>query len=311
MMLFALALIPAIILLIYIYNRDKKEKEPTKLLVKCFCMGMVSIIPALILEIILELVLFDSGIMTQGSIAGAFVMGFVVAGLSEELFKYFMLHKLTWNNENFDYMFDGIVYAVFVSLGFATLENVFYVFSGGLVTALFRMVTAIPGHTCFGVYMGYYYSKTKLAEVEGNEAEYKKNKRKSLLLPMVLHGLYDALIMLDGNEVGEAVQVIAVLIWFVLVIIAFIRTFKFVNRTSKDDFHFAVIDEEVTAVYSAKMLGRWQCDCGESNESNFCPVCGKARPVEESWVCSECGATSYWNFCGQCGHPKEFAALEE
>lgn len=236
-MLFALALIPAIALLVYIYCKDKKDKEPMGLLVKCFLMGVISIIPSIILELILENVLLD-GIVQEGSLLSAIIMGFVVAGMTEELFKFLMLRKITWNRKEFNYMFDGIVYAVFVSLGFAALENVFYVLSGGTSTAIARMFTAIPGHTTFGVYMGYFYSLAKMAEVEDDLSGYRKNIKKALLIPMIIHGLYDSLIMVDMEVVGLLLYVLMLLAWLVLVIILYIRTFKFIKRSSDSDFAF-------------------------------------------------------------------------
>lgn len=272
-MLFALALLPAIALLIFIYVKDKKEKESFRLLAKCFFMGVLSIIPSLILEEILEDIFF-SGDIVNGSFAYAFVMGFLVAGMSEELFKYMMLKKVTWKREEFDYMFDGIVYAVFVSLGFAALENIFYVLSGGTATAVLRMFTAIPGHTVFGVYMGYNYSHAKRADVEGDRAMYRKYRRKAMLVPMLIHGLYDALIMINREVVGDGIAVIMFLVWLVIVIVMFVKAFKLVKKCSIMDYCFTEVDLSET------------------------------EPVADHWICPKCGALCEGNFCSTCGAGK-------
>lgn len=242
-MIFALALLPALFLLIFIYIKDKKEKESFKLLLKCFFMGVLSIIPSLILEFLLEDVLLVD-VVQAGSISSAFISGFIVAGMTEELFKYLMLKKVTWKRDEFNYMFDGIVYAVFVSLGFAAIENLFYVMDGGTSTAIMRMFTAIPGHTIFGVYMGYYYSHAKKAEIEGVTKAYKRYQLRALLVPMMIHGLYDALLMTDGEVVGDGVQIILVLAWLVIFIVMLVKAFKFVNKCSKLDYSFIPVKAE-------------------------------------------------------------------
>lgn len=264
-MLFELALIPAVILLIYIYKKDTVEKEPTPLLMKCVGFGALATLPAIILELILQAFYIEARDVPTGSLTYAITMGFLVAGATEEACKYFMLRKVTWNDKNFDYMFDGIVYGVYVSLGFAALENIFYVIDGGIVTGVARMFTAIPGHTCFGVYMGYYYSMSKKASLMGNKSDYEKYTRKALIIPMVIHGLYDALIMTSADGIGEGPYALCVIAWIILVIILFRKTFKFVNLASRYDYGF----------YET---GLWKCPkCGFVAKENFCNVCGTPR----------------------------------
>ncbi len=158
-MLFALALIPVIGLLLFIYFKDKKEKEPVGLLIGLFFAGLGSVIPAIILEVIGQLIL--DAVIPYESAFKAVHLAMIVVGPAEEMGKYVVLRLRTWKNKHFDYSYDAIVYAVFTSLGFAAIENVGYVFDGGLSTALMRMFTAVPGHACFAVFMGYFYSKAK------------------------------------------------------------------------------------------------------------------------------------------------------
>ncbi|MBR6350735.1 MAG: PrsW family intramembrane metalloprotease, partial [Firmicutes bacterium] len=114
-----------------------------------------------------------------------------VVGPAEEGAKYFMLKRRSWRDPEFNCQYDGVVYAVFVSLGFALAENVEYVFMYGLGTALLRAVTAIPGHACFGVFMGIWYGAAKRLENYGNAPASKFARIMSVVMPMLIHGTYD------------------------------------------------------------------------------------------------------------------------
>lgn len=233
MFLTALAIIPSIVLLVYIYIKDRKEHEPLKLLSRCFFAGVILAIPASLLEGI------EGGIidilLIPGSLMYALLDAFIIAGLSEELFKYIFLKNRTWKSTHFDCTFDGIVYSVFVSLGFATYENIMYVLDGGVGTAIARMFTSIPGHTCFAIYMGYYYSKAKLASINGDTNGYKKYTKRALWVPVILHGLYDFPLFFAGGNTNDNIVTITVLLWFAYVIALFIVSFTFINKASNED----------------------------------------------------------------------------
>lgn len=238
-----LAIIPSLVLLIYIYKKDKREKEPIRLLLKCFLWGVLIIIPIVILESLLDAVLVEFA--AEGSVPYAIVDGFIVAAMSEELFKYLALKKKTWNSSDFNCFFDGIVYAVFVSLGFATFENIVYVMDGGLSSAILRMFTAVPGHACDAVFMGYFYSKAKKARVDNNRTLEKKYKRRALIIPILFHGMYDCFISFEEEAAGEDAVLIGILLWIILVVAQFIMAFKTVNKVSKEDapFYLGVVSE--------------------------------------------------------------------
>lgn len=233
--LFALALIPAAVLLVYIYKMDTVEKEPMSLLLKCLCFGALATVPAYALEKLLNYVLVVSQNIPKGSVKYALITGFVIAGGVEELCKFLVLRKLTWKNKNFDCFFDGIVYAVFVSLGFAALENIFYVAEGGASVAISRMFTAVPGHCCFGVCMGYYYSLAKTASVEWNLNNYRSFIQKAIFVPMIIHGIYDSLIMTLPDVVGNDLASTLKYVWTIFICVLFRATFRFVNSASKFD----------------------------------------------------------------------------
>ncbi len=179
------SLAPVFIILFYIYFRDKYDKEPIGLLVKSVIAGMLVVIPVLFVGRILM------GIMPEmGKIGNAAYHAFLVAGTTEELFKFLALYLLVWNSPSFDEKFDGIVYAVFVSLGFAAVENVLYVMDGGLQTAMIRAITAVPAHAIFGISMGYY-----LGIAHMYDELRKPYLRKAILIPILLHGIYDFILM--------------------------------------------------------------------------------------------------------------------
>ena len=168
MLLAVLALIPVIALLIFIYLKDKNEKEPIGFLIGLFFAGMGTIITAVIAEFIGDAIL--ELILPYTPVLKAILLALIVVGPAEELGKYAVLRLITWKNKNFNYSYDAIVYAVFVSLGFACLENVGYVFQNGIGTALLRMFTSVPGHASFAVFMGFFYSKAKYEAVRGNKS---------------------------------------------------------------------------------------------------------------------------------------------
>ena len=183
MNLLALALAPVVILLVYIYSRDVIAKEPIKMLLKAFFGGVLS---AVITIIVVGLFAIPMSIEQVGFFMAIFNESFLQAGIPEELFKYLILFWLVWSNKEFDERFDGIVYAVFVSMGFAGTENIFYVLEGGTATAILRAFTAVPGHFFFAVIMGYYLSKAKFVD----NGKY-GTLAKALIYPMIAHGTYD------------------------------------------------------------------------------------------------------------------------
>ena len=187
--LIAAAIIPAVLLLRKIYQADHLDREPTRLLVNLVVLGVVSTSLAIVTERlgawVLSLVLFEDTIAYQ------FFMYFVVVAVSEEGFKYLLLRQRTWKNPEFNCQFDAVVYATFVSLGFALWENISYVASYGLTTALVRAVTAVPGHACFGVFMGVFYGIAKKYENLGQSSTSRTYRILAMVVPVLLHGAYD------------------------------------------------------------------------------------------------------------------------
>ena len=139
-----IALLPAVVLVVYIYRKDRTDKEPPALLAKLLGYGALSCLPAIVVELILSAVI--ERLNVRNVYLGYFLEAFVVAGLTEETCKFLFL-RTTWRSPAFDYQFDAIVYAVMVALGFAAFENVKYVYSYGFATGLVRAVTAAAGRS--------------------------------------------------------------------------------------------------------------------------------------------------------------------
>lgn len=187
--LIAAAVLPAIFLLVHVYRADKLEKEPASLLISLVLYGIAATFIALVLE---RAGSFLLGLwFEEGSVAYNAIMYFGIVAFSEEGAKYFLLRRRTWHSAAFNCQFDGVVYAVFVALGFALWENISYVLMYGLSTALVRAVTAVPGHACFGVFMGVYYGRAKRYDNDGDFVKAKRCRTMAVLMPALLHGAYD------------------------------------------------------------------------------------------------------------------------
>jgi len=184
--LLALAVAPAIYLSIVIYGRDKYDREPKRILLVAFLWGCFSVVPALILETFWG----GLGFGISGNFIGTAIYAFGVVALSEELSKFVMLRLHAYRSSEFNEPFDGIVYAAFVALGFATIENIAYVFQHGFGTGVMRMFTAVPAHFSFGVIMGYYVGKAKFAPQHRFSL-----MTQGVLYATLMHGAYDFFIM--------------------------------------------------------------------------------------------------------------------
>jgi len=175
-----------IVILWYIYYRDKYEKEPLLVLLKAFVGGLLSAIVT-ILVLAFTLKYFPK---SENVFLASFYESFLEAGIPEEFFKFLFLYWFIWKNKAFNERFDGIVYAVFVSLGFACLENIMYVFENGVAIGLVRAVLSVPAHAFFGVVMGFYFSYAKFEPARKREI-----LLKCLAYSMLIHGLFDFLLL--------------------------------------------------------------------------------------------------------------------
>ena len=183
------AVIPAVFLLVQVYRADRLEKEPFSLLLSLVLCGVISTVLAALTEQLGDLLL--GFFVVPGTKTYDLLLYFGIVAVSEEGFKYLLLRLRTWRSPHFDCSFDGLVYAVFLSLGFGLWENVQYVMHLGLGAAIARAVTAVPGHACFGVFMGTWYGIAKRCELAGQQGRCRFARVLAFLLPTLLHGCYD------------------------------------------------------------------------------------------------------------------------
>lgn len=183
--LLALSVLPVIILMVYIYRQDKYEKEPIGLLAKAFFGGMVAIPLDLLLVSIINSIFYSETV---------FYSAFMEAAFPEELCKFIILFLTIWWNRNFNEYMDGIVYATFVGLGFACVENILYVFEGGIGTGIVRALLSVPGHFLFAVIMGYFFSLAKFSK--SGTFGYLMT---GLFGAVLAHGLFDWLLMITDT----------------------------------------------------------------------------------------------------------------
>ena len=233
-----LAVIPSVFLLIKVYQADKVEKEPAPLLFKLFIKGLESaffaaVVEALLINFGLNTLVRLGLIEGEGSFLYHAIEAFLIVAVAEEGFKYYFLKQTTWTHPAFDYRFDAVVYAVFVSLGFATIENILYVWGSqiesgtGLQLSVYRGVLSVPAHCVFAVAMGIHYGAAKYAQGHEQFDLEEAGLRKAFLVPVLMHGFFDFALMMN--------QPLYTGLFFVFVILADYRALKAVGRASQTD----------------------------------------------------------------------------
>ena len=216
------AVLPAAVLLRYVYVRDTYEKESPGMLFRLLKNGVLAAFIAILLE---EIGVFILGeFVSPNDPYYSILLAFLVVAAAEESAKYFLMKRATWNSPEFNFRFDGIVYAVFVSLGFAAFENIEYVFGYGLSVAPARAVLAIPGHMSFAVFMGYFYGRAKWFSNRGEEKKAAINRRFGVLAAIFFHGFYDACALSGTGE--------SMLLLLGFVIVMYIIVFRIIRRES-------------------------------------------------------------------------------
>ncbi len=191
-----LSVLPAALLIIFIYRQDKYQKEPFKSLCKAFFGGMLAVVFTIVTVRIIDYTIGLIPYLNQT----VFYDSFITAGIPEELCKFLIFMIFIWNDKNFDEYFDGIVYASFISLGFATVENIMYVMPGGIGTGIVRALISVPAHFLFGVILGYFLSLAKF-----NSDKKGRYIIIGLLIAMAAHGLFDWLLMFS-DRIGGALS---------------------------------------------------------------------------------------------------------
>jgi len=208
-LLLLLAVLPGVLICFFIYRMDKYEKEPPMHLFLCFCTGMLIPLPVIQLE---EWIQYN-GLDDPNHLGLAILSSYLIIGLSEESVKFLATFLYPFQKTFFNEPFDGIIYAVTIAMGFATLENILYAQRFGIETVILRAFTAVPAHAAFGVIMGYYFGKAKF-----HPRRRGRFLLAGLLLPVLLHGTYNLFILQKSYDglVVLAVLTLAITIHFAL-----------------------------------------------------------------------------------------------
>lgn len=303
-LLLGIAILPAAWLLYQVNKLDRLEKEPGKLLVWLMIGGAGSALAASVLETIGEALIAGM----QNEILQVFVLAVFVVGLAEEGCKLLLLWIISWRRKEFNCNYDGIVYAVFCSMGFAILENILYVMDGGFSTGLIRAVTAIPGHAFFGVLMGREYARAKRAQILGDKKGAVLHIFLGMGLSAFIHGLYDFFAMLNSD--------LSTVLFLALLVLIYIFCIRMVKKASKEDFFF------VPETYGGQMQNQgypanprlypsstWTIPMpGTSMAAGTMPGApmpadsmAQAVPSPAFWHCPCCGGRNAERKCSFCG----------
>lgn len=207
MQLVAIALAPVVALFTYFYVRDKYEKEPSLLLLFVFMGGFLSVGPVIMLGQILHTLL--NLFVNPEMLLYTIVENFIVISLVEEGFKFLVVMRFAYRHQAFNEPYDGMMYAITASLGFAALENILYVLDGGMMVGLARMVLSVPAHALFGAFMGYYAGKAKFAAARRRHYLFL-----ALFVPTILHGLYNFVLILNRGEFALLVVPLSLFMWW-------------------------------------------------------------------------------------------------
>lgn len=249
----AVAGIPVFVLALFIYNKDK-EKEPWSLLFKLLGGGILAALAVLVITIVLGIFIPSFNLNTENlseySNLEVLFHAFIAVALVEESCKYYFLYKFSFDHAEFDTLFDMVIYGAFVSLGFAFFEDILYILSSGYSIGALRAITAIPMHACTGIFMGIYLGDAALAS-RRSATEPKKYKVFAILVPTLLHGLYDYAAFTNH-------PVVFVLSFIIIVTVAIVL----LNRRSKNDVVVKYKRNECPDCHT-KIVGKYCIQCGK------------------------------------------------
>lgn len=220
-----LAILPSIILGYYIYKKDIVEKEPFSLLLRSFIGGIITGILVIIISMILNISEYP---LTNSY--NILFYSFVLVALIEEGIKFIITYLMCYKNKEFNYRYDGIVYSAFVSLGFASYENILFVLEqGNFQTALYRGFLTVPAHVFFAIFMGYYLGNAKHFRRYKSKKKEKINLFQAFIVPVILHGFFD-FCLFSGNSIG-------VIFFLIFISFLYIICFKKVKEVSEKKQH--------------------------------------------------------------------------
>lgn len=283
-----MAVLPVVLLALFIYMKDT-NKESFPLLAKIFLLGVIMAIPVVIAEIIFG-IFFDTDGVTNFILI--FVYVFLSVALIEEGAKFIVTKFIGYDDKEFDEIYDIIVYSAFASLGFACIENILYVFNYGLGVAVSRALLSVPGHLCFGVLMGYFLAMAKINSINNNNNLYYRNMILSLLVPTLIHTMYDALIIAASNLESTVMFLLFIIFDVNMVIVCFI-TVSMVSRMQvaikKSIVPNMRVNNPVQQPIQPSLQNIQTVSHIQSTPQNilYCPICG--RYTGDDVFCARCG----------------------
>lgn len=249
-------IIPVFLILLYIYQKDK-NKEPILLLLQLFFLGIIAGFITIHFSNLLTQFISFMNYENRNNFLDIFLYTFITIALVEESFKWLMVYMRGYYTKEFDELYDIIIYSVFVSLGFAFLENAYYIIQAGQVKiALIRAIFAIPGHTCDAIFMGYYLSLAKQFHYQNQKKIEIKYILLSILIPTILHGIYDFCILSKIN--------ILIYVFIIFIIALYIISLKKLKE---------VANNNKTIKYSNPFCKT----CGAKLDNEICPNCNKKQ----------------------------------
>ena len=228
-----LAILPVSIFVGWIYFKDKYEKEPPIKLIEYFLLGILVSILAIVLELYFSKLNIFSGTI------GALYTAFFVAAFTEEGLKSIILIPILLKDKDFNEKLDGIIYSIFLSLGFATIENIIYLMRERLDLSFELGITRGLISILFAITMGYYISKYKFAKDDD-----KKNKYLiyAIIMPILLHGVFDFILMIGYRWAIIVFIVYIIFLWKInldkldkYTLYSKIRFYKRKNKSRKGD----------------------------------------------------------------------------
>lgn len=194
------AIAPGLALLSYFYLRNQMETEPRKTLLQAFIMGALITFPIMFIQYVLK----EEGLYSNFPFSEV-----IFTSTIEEVFKWLVIFAFIYNHVEFDDPYDGLLYGASVSLGFATIENVIYLLTFGIDTAIVRALLPVSSHALFGVAMGYYYGKSKFAK-DDKQKEY---LFLALIGPIILHIIYNSILTIHGYWIYLMIPFMLYLWW--------------------------------------------------------------------------------------------------
>lgn len=272
------AVAPAAVLLSFVYMRDACGRKPLRLVLKVYFLSFFLVIPAALLELgLLAAVGMSSWPDEPAPLAVTALLAVGLVGLVEEGGKFLSLRWLVFRHSEFNTPYDGILYAVAVSLGFATAENLFYVLgasgTGAMVTVIIlRALFSVPGHALWGIMMGVYVGRAKF---ESDDSTRTRLLLTGLLVAILAHGLYDFLLFSVDDGFDITVTLLLLLAFLATIVSTWVVALRMMGQ--------ARAESRLRQAYSSA-----QRLVSPAESYKFCGWCGYPAPVSHRF-CNRCG----------------------